>query len=80
MADYEIDQFVKAKGKGNTGYPKYTNNVIDYSIISSGTHPWVHLIQNLIIPKPKSINSAKIPKGLLLLPKSGREKLSCTLT
>ena len=42
-----------------TGYPKYARNVIDYSIIVLRNPSSVHLIQNLIFPKPKSVNSSK---------------------
>ena len=49
---------IKQKEK-ETGYPKYTNNVIDYSIIVLRNPSMVHLIQNLIFPKPKSVNSSE---------------------
>ena len=49
---------VKQKEK-ETGYPKYANNVIDYSIIVLRNPSMVHLIQNLIFPKPKSVNSSE---------------------
>ena len=49
---------IKQKEK-ETGHPKYTNNVIDYSIIVLRNPSMVHLIQNLIFPKPKSVNSSE---------------------
>ena len=49
---------IKQKEK-ETGYPKYVHNVIDYSIIVLRNPSSVHLIQNLIFPKPKSVNSSK---------------------
>ena len=49
---------IKQKEK-ETGYPKYTNNTIDYSIIVLRNPSMVHLIQNLIFPKPKSVNSSE---------------------
>ncbi len=49
---------IKQKEK-ETGYAKYTNNVIDYSIIVLRNPSMVDLIQNLIIPKPKSVNSSE---------------------
>ena len=49
---------IKQKEK-ETGYPKYVHNVIDYSIIVLRNPSSVHLIQNLISPKPKSVNSSK---------------------
>ena len=49
---------IKQKEK-ETGYPKYTNNIIDYSIIVLRNPSMVHLIQNLIFPKPKSVNSSE---------------------
>jgi len=49
---------IKQKEK-ETGYPKYAHNVIDYSIIVLRNPSSVHLIQNLIFPKPKSVNSSK---------------------
>jgi DNA polymerase IV (archaeal DinB-like DNA polymerase) len=49
---------IKQKEK-ETGYPKYAPNVIDYSIIVLRNPSAVHLIQNLIFPKPKSVNSSK---------------------
>jgi DNA polymerase IV (archaeal DinB-like DNA polymerase) len=49
---------IKQKEK-ETGYPKYAHNVIDYSIIVLRNPSTVHLIQNLIFPKPKSVNSSK---------------------
>lgn len=49
---------IKQKEK-ETGYPKYAYNVIDYSIIVLRNPSSVHLIQNLIFPKPKSVNSSK---------------------
>src|SRR4029079_8780060 len=41
---------IKQKEK-ETGYPKYTNNAIDYSIIVLRNPYMVYLIQNLIFPK-----------------------------
>lgn len=49
---------IKQKEK-ETGYPKYSHDVIDYSIIVLRNPSAVHLIQNLIFPKPKSVNSSK---------------------
>ena len=49
---------IKQKEK-ETGYPKYVHNIIDYSIIVLRNPSSVHLIQNLIFPKPKSVNSSK---------------------
>lgn len=49
---------IKQKEK-ETGYPKYAHNVIDYSIIVLRNPSSVHLIQDLIFPKPESVNSSK---------------------
>jgi DNA polymerase IV (DinB-like DNA polymerase) len=49
---------IKQKEK-ETGYPKYSNNVIDYSIIVLHNPSTVHMIRNLISPKPNSVNSSK---------------------
>jgi DNA polymerase IV (DinB-like DNA polymerase) len=56
---------IKQKEKEKeTDHPKNTNNVIDYSIIDYSiivlrNPSMAHLIQNLIFPKPKSVNSSK---------------------
>ena len=49
---------IKQKEK-ETGNPKYTNNAIDYSIIVLRNPSMVYLIQNLIFPKNKSVNSSE---------------------
>ena len=51
---------IKQKEKEKeTDHPKNTNNVIDYSIIVLRNPSMAHLIQNLIFPEPKSVNSSK---------------------